>query len=213
MKYSVRFPLLAAVVAVVAPGASADTNTPPAAAHFQLIEPISWIVENDRGDPQKAGPCGGSNTDWGKESFVINKATGGGMLHLKLKETVYHPGHFRVALAVNSPTELPPDPETTTREGERGPVSVSAVIQNPPQIPVLADGLFQHSERPATQQTFEGDIQLPNINCDHCTLQVVQWMAEHAFNNPGGYTYHHCAVLNIAADPSKPITPGWPAQR
>ena len=34
-------------------------------AHFKLIEPASWIVEDDRGDPQKAGPCGGTNTDAG----------------------------------------------------------------------------------------------------------------------------------------------------
>ena len=28
-------------------------------AHFRLLEPASWIVENERGDPQKAAPCGG----------------------------------------------------------------------------------------------------------------------------------------------------------
>ena len=66
------------------------------------------------------------------------------MLHLALEETIYHPGHYRVALAVNSPTELPPDPETTTRDSDRGPWSVSAVIQDPVEIPVLADGLFVH---------------------------------------------------------------------
>src|SRR3954464_14246403 len=88
-------------------------------AHFKLIEPASWLVEDDRGDPQKAGPCGGSNTDWGKPSYAVTKAVGGGKLHLKVQETIYHPGHYRVALAVNSPTELPLDPVTTTREGER----------------------------------------------------------------------------------------------
>ena len=33
------------------------------------------------------------------------------MLHVKVQETVYHPGHYRIALAVNSPTELPVDPK------------------------------------------------------------------------------------------------------
>lgn len=183
-------------------------------AHFKLIEPVSWLIENDRGDPQKAGPCGGTNTDWGKPSYVIGKVTGGQKLHLKIQETVYHPGHYRVALAVNSPTELPPDPKVTTRESERGPWSVSAEIQNPPQIPVLADGLFVHSERPTgAMPPFEADIQIPNINCKKCTLQVIQFMAEHAFNNPGGYSYHHCADLQITADPSKPIDAGWPGER
>src|SRR5437879_4487653 len=49
-------------------------------AHFRLLEPASWLIEDTRGDPQKAGPCGGTNADWGKPSFVIGKATGGGKL-------------------------------------------------------------------------------------------------------------------------------------
>ena len=115
---------------------------------------------------------------------------------------------------MNSPNELPADPEVAIREGERGPQSVSAKIQDPPQIPVLADGLFIHSTRPTgAAAPFEADVLLPNINCKKCTLQIVQFMAEHAFNNPGGYTYHHCANLQITADPSKPLDKGWPAER
>jgi hypothetical protein len=182
-------------------------------AHFKLLEPASWLIENDRGDPQKAGPCGGSNTDWGKPSYAVTKVMGGSRLHLKVQETVYHPGHYRVALAVNSPTELPPDPETQTKPSERGPWSISATIQNPPTIPVLADGLFAHDNKAAIATPFETDIQLPNINCRKCTLQVVQWMNDHAFNNPGGYSYHHCADLQITADPAKPLDKGWPAER
>jgi hypothetical protein len=205
MRYSVQFVLLTAGLAIASQSAS---------AHFKLLEPASWLIETDRGDPQKAGPCGGSNTDWGKPSYIVTKAVGGQKLHIKVQETIYHPGHYRVALAVNSPTELPLDPEVTTRETERGPWSVSAVIQNPPKIPVLADGLFVHSTRPATpNQIFETDVQLPNINCKNCTLQIIQFMAEHGFNNPGGYSYHHCANLHITADPKKPLDKGWPAER
>jgi len=183
-------------------------------AHFKLLAPASWLIENDRGDPQKSGPCGGSNTDWGKPSYTISKVMGGQKLHIKVQETVYHPGHYRVALAVNSPNELPPDPQVSTKDSERGPLSISAMIQNTPPIPVLADGLFVHSTRPAgTMEPFETDVLLPNINCRNCTLQVVQFMAEHAFNNPGGYTYHHCANLQITADAAKPLDKGWPAER
>ena len=206
MKDFARFLLVFAALAVAAQRATY--------AHFKLLEPASWLVESDRGDPQKAGPCGGTNTDWGKPTYVVNKAVGGQKLHLKLQEVVYHPGHFRVALAVNSPTELPPDPQVATKDSDRGPWSVSAAIQDPPQIPVLADGLFVHSTRPTGQAPpYEADIQLPNINCKKCTLQVIQFMAEHAFNNPGGYTYHHCAELQITADPAKPLDKGWPAER
>jgi hypothetical protein len=180
-------------------------------AHFKLVEPASWIVEDDRGDPQKAGPCGGSNTDWGKPSYAVTQAVGGGTIHLKVQETIYHPGHYRVALAVNSPSELPGDPKATTMPSDRGPQSVSAEIMSPVQMPVLADGLFVHAERTATP--FETDVTLPNISCKKCTLQVIQFMEQHGANNPGNYTYHHCATIQITADAKKPIDAAWPKER
>ena len=164
-----------------AAGPAADfatlTAAAPAVPHFMLLEPASWLIGNDRSDPQKAGPCGGTNTNWGTESYIVTPVTGGSKLHLKLTETTYHPGHYRVALAVNSMTELPPDPEVATRDTERGPRSVSAVIQDPPVPPVLADGLFPHDTRPESPQTYEADIDIPNLDCDRCVLQVIQFMA------------------------------------
>jgi len=203
MKALTRLALASAVLVAVVP---ASTQ-----AHFRLLQPPSWIVENDLGDPQKAGPCGGTNTDWGKPTGIITRAIGGSLLHVKVQETVYHPGHYRVALAVNSPTELPLDPKATTMDTERGPRSVSAEIQNPVQMPVLADGLFVHTAK--ADSPFETDVALPNISCKHCTLQVVEFMEQHPVNNPGGFTYHHCAALQITPDEKKPIDAAWPAER
>jgi hypothetical protein len=180
-------------------------------AHFKLMEPASWIIEDERGDPQKGFPCGGSNTDYGKPSYVVSQATGGAKLHIKVQETIYHPGHYRVALAVNSPAELPVDPKATTETTERGPRSVSGEIMNPVQPPVLADGLFPHSAKVDTP--LETDVTLPNISCKRCTLQVIQFMEQHGPNNPGLYTYHHCATIQITADPRKPVDPAWPRER
>ncbi len=184
---------------------------PLAGAHFRLLEPQSWIVENQLGDPQKLGPCGGTSADGGMPTNIVGKVKGGQKLHVKVQETVYHPGHYRIALAVNSRAELPPDPSTTTRDSEKGPMSVTAAIQNPPRIPVLADGLFAPTAR--APDPFETDIQLPNITCEKCTLQIVEFMAEHGLNKDGGYFYHHCADLQIAADPAKPLDAGWPAAK
>ena len=182
-------------------------------AHFTLLAPASWLVENRLGDPQKAGPCGGTSADAGTPTGTISKVQGGSTLHVKVQETVFHPGHYRIALAVNSRAELPADPEVTTRDSDRGPWSVSAAIQNPVQPPVLADGLWNHTDRNAIAQPFETDVTLPNINCEKCTLQIIQFMAEHARNRDGDFSYHHCADLTITADPSKPLDTRWPARR
>ena len=66
---------------------------------------------------------------------------------------------------------------------------------------------------PKTPMTpWETQVELPNINCAKCSLQVIQFMADHAYNQPGGYAYHHCADLQITADPAKPIDTRWPGQ-
>ena len=184
----------------------------PSQAHFRLLAPASWLVENQLGDPQKSAPCGGTNTDFGKPTYAVTDVRGGSPLHIKVQETVYHPGHYRVALAVNSPTELPLDPKAQTMTNDQGKVmSVSAEVMSPVAPPVLADGLFQHNAK--SDQPFETDVTVPNINCKSCTLQVIEFMEQHPVNNPGQFTYHHCAVLHITADPAKPLDTAWPQPR
>ncbi len=41
--------------------AAVAAMAPFAWAHFRLLEPASWIEENNLGDPQKLGPCGGTS--------------------------------------------------------------------------------------------------------------------------------------------------------
>ena len=195
------------LVAVVAAAAA-----PMVSAHFKLLAPASWIVEDMRGDPQKAGPCGGTIADPGTPTNAVTKVQGGQKLHIEIEETIYHPGHYRIALAVKDISELPADPETVTRETERGPWSVSAKIDPDPKPPVLVDGLFQHTTRPEPGSFFETKLKIPNINCESCTLQVIQWMAEHGLNKDGDFSYHHCATLKITANPALPIDKRWPGQ-
>jgi hypothetical protein len=198
--------------AAFAIGAAVSLVPFTASSHFNLVEPANLLVQNDRGDPQKMAPCGGTSEDAGTQSNVITPVRGGDMLHIKIRETVFHPGHYRAALAVNSISELPPDPETTTRASPRGPLSVSAKIETDAKPPLLADGLFVHTERPAPGSFHETDLRIPNINCDKCTLQILFWMGEHALNRDGDYSYHHCASLKITANPALPIDIRWPGQ-
>ena len=200
--------LLLAAGLVASLGTAAD-------AHFVLISPAASLVQNRLGDPQKRAPCGGVSANPGRgtganpgvPSGAVTNVTGGSMLPLLVQETIYHPGHYRVALA-RTAAQLPPDPAVTTVQTERGTRSQSAVIQSPVAAPVLLDGLFAHAERPA--QNFEAEIPIPNITCKDCVLQVIEFMADHpGIAEDGGHSYHHCAVLNITADPAKPVDTRW----
>jgi hypothetical protein len=128
------------------------------------------------------------------------------MMRLAITETIYHPGHYRVALArrINL---LPQDPVAIMKETENGPRSDHAEIDANPQPPVLLDGLWQNRER--RKGPIETEIQLPNIDCEGCVLQIIQFMENHPGAREGGFSYHHCAMLNITADMSQPIDSEW----
>jgi hypothetical protein len=184
-------------------------------AHFALIQPAASLMQDRLGDPQKIGPCGGVSANPGRgtganpgvPSRAVTAVTGGSDLPLLVQETIFHPGHYRVALA-RTAAQLPPDPVVTTAQTDKGARSQSAVIQNPPVAPVLLDGIFAHTER--STQNFQTTIPIPNINCANCVLQVIEFMADHpGIAVDGGHSYHHCAILNITADPAKPIDTRW----
>jgi hypothetical protein len=110
-----------------------------------------------------------------------------------LEEMVFHPGHYRVALAVNSQTELPPEPVVTAGSSACG----SAVIQPNPAFPILADGMLQHTAAFTGQQSFQ--VKLPtNVTCTACTLQIIEFMSSHT----APCFYHHCATISIQESPS-----------
>ena len=187
---------------------AAVVAAPAVNAHFKLLEPASWLVEDDRGDPQKLFPCGGTLADPGEPSGAMTAVTGGSQLKIVINETIFHPGHYRIALA-RKRNSLPGDPVVTMHDTERGARSFTAHVETTPQPPILADGLWPHTERPT--ENWQTEITVPNITCEGCQLQVIQFMAEHARNQDGDYSYHHCALVNITADAAKPIDSRWPA--
>jgi hypothetical protein len=204
----VRNRIVCAALAIASLSGAAD-------AHFVLISPAASTLQNRLGDPQKIAPCGGVSANPGRgtpanpgiPSGAVTSVKGGTSIPLLVNESIYHPGHYRVALA-RTMAQLPPDPMVTTAQTERGVRSQSAAIQNPPEAPVLLDGLFPHTERPT--QIFEAEIPIPNITCPNCVLQVIEFMADHpGIAVDGGHNYHHCAILNITADPAKPIDKRW----
>jgi hypothetical protein len=204
----VRNRILLAALAVASLSAVVD-------GHFVLISPAASMMQNRLGDPQKIAPCGGVSANPGRgtpanpgvPSGAVTNVKGGTNLPLMVQESIFHPGHYRVALA-RTMQQLPPDPVVTTAQTDRGVRSQSAVIQNPPVAPILLDGIFAHTERPT--QNFEAEIPIPNITCPNCVLQVIEFMADHpGVAIDGGHSYHHCAILNITADPSKPMDTRW----
>jgi hypothetical protein len=161
-----------------------------AEAHIKLLEPASWTTENFLGDPQKESPCGGER---GTPTGAVTQFRPGETITVRWEETIYHPGHYRIAFAMNRAELI--DPVVTLDANQ---ISVSATIQDPPVAPVLLDGLFPRTSQSGSPGTvFEQQVTLPNMPCMGCTLQVIQFMAGHG---PPNYIYYHCATIDLVED-------------
>jgi hypothetical protein len=190
------FPALGLGIIALLGSAGAD-------AHFRLVAPANWMMQSTDGSPQKTGPCGNEAPQ--TPSNVTTPFRPGDTVTIQLNETVYHPGHYRVALAVNSPNELPPEPTVTPGTTACG----SVPIQQTPVFPILADGMLAHTSPFTGQQSFQ--VKLPSdVTCTSCTLQIIEFMAEHG----APCFYHHCAKISIQADGGAgPVDGGGDASR
>ncbi len=157
-----------------------------ASAHFYLDAPVSFQTQDTLGNPQKSAPCGEAGT----ASGVVVPYVAGDEVTINLHETVFHPGHYRVALGLNGQADLPADPPVTAGSTACG----SIAIATNPVFPLLADGQLLHTAAFTGPQTFK--VKLPsNVSCAHCTLQVVEFMSSHG----APCFYHHCVNVSIAA--------------
>lgn len=179
---------------------SAALSTDDAQAHFRLEAPAAMTEQNDLGDPQKTYPCGTAD---GALTGEITAYTAGDTISISISEQIYHPGHYRVALATNDISELPADPPITPTPQDQ---CASTEIMNPPVFPVIADGMLAHAAPFDGEQSFE--VTLPeDVTCDNCTLQVVQYMSSHG----APCFYYHCANISIAPLEGGDTTGGDPS--
>ena len=180
--------VLTAALAVTLLGASS------AEAHFKLQQPADWLVTDATGDPtgtggtQKLNPCGS-----GTASGMVTKVAAGSKQHIKLIETIGHPGHYRVSI-IKKLTPISSDlPEPVPVLSGGGTNCQSAPIQATPVAPVIADGLFVHAVGTGGA-VYEGDVNLPTETGMY-TLQVLEFMSAHV---PSCF-YHHCANLEVVS--------------
>ncbi|MCR9161003.1 MAG: lytic polysaccharide monooxygenase [bacterium] len=167
---------------------AAAVTSGEARAHFRLEAPPAMTEQNDLGDPQKVYPCGGDSN--AVMTGATTSFTAGDTITITINEEIYHPGHYRVALAPNDVSELPADPPITPGPGDE---CAMTEIMDPPVFPVIADGMLAHAEPFDGEQSFE--VTLPeDVSCDNCTLQVIQYMSSHG----APCFYYHCAEISIA---------------
>jgi uncharacterized protein (TIGR03382 family) len=134
-----------------------------------------------RTDAMKDGPCGAPGSVRGDD---VTTLAPGATITVAWTETVDHPGHYRIAF----------DDDGQDFEDPVGPDDDFAGV--------LVDDIADKEGGTYTQE-----VTLPSIECDACTLQLIQVMTTTAPYGPGDL-YFQCAdlVLSDAAPDAGPDT-------
>jgi MYXO-CTERM domain-containing protein len=182
------------IAAAVLSAAAVVLVSPAARAHFVLQSPPSWAEQDAQGNPQKSAPCGQADPQIAvAPTNVVTSFVAGETITISVRETTFHPGHYRVVLSPTGQASLPSDPTATP------PGTCEALdVQDPPVYPVLADGMLRHAE-PFDEPSQSFEVTLPSdVECSRCTLQVLEFMSAEV-GGGGNCFYHHCADVSIAS--------------
>ena len=141
-------------------------------AHIALVSPAPRYAD------LKAGPCGKGTQD--ARTSNVTKLKPGSTITVTWKETIGHPGHYRIAFDPNG-TGLFKDP-----------TSFTDVAMTPG---VLVNNI---ADKTGTQ-TYTQQVTLPNVECTNCTLQVIQVMTDKAPYGDGNDLYYQCVDLVLSS--------------
>lgn len=162
----------------------------PAAAHLSLTQPRSRYG----GQQLKPGPCGQSG---GVRTQNVTTYAPGETIEVVFDEYVDHPGYFRIAFDRDGDDDFV-DPACLGGCDTRNPT-----MEMYSNDAVLLDGI---ADRNGGQ--YRVMVTLPDVECDNCTLQVIQVMFDKPpQTSPGNDLYYQCAdlVLRGEGPPPPPV--------
>lgn len=169
-------------------------------AHVQLDQPTRRQTElSGSGLEQKTWPCGRN-----ARSANVTVLQPGQTITVRWTETIQHPGHFRIAF------------DQDGQDGFQDPVCLTNCdTLSSPTFDFNNDpGILMDNIPDQVTDTYEVQVTLPNVECENCTLQLIQVM----YDKPPYTTepddplsddmYYQCADLALRPGGASPDAGG-----
>jgi MYXO-CTERM domain-containing protein len=179
----------------------------PAAAHISLEQGGTFLSRS--GDSNlKQEPCGLTGSTRGTNIYTFAP---GATLTIKLVETIPHPSYFRWAFQQSGddefkePASIKPIDPNRPCPIDSGDHCGASDYYNTPNVQPGWDDLFPHLAMGVQTYTFQ--LTMPNVECDNCTLQVIQVMEDNDLHGDYDPTpgvgiediYHQCVDIVLKA--------------
>jgi hypothetical protein len=153
-----------------------------ASAHLGLDAPVSRYGP----DVLKTAPCGSDSG--GERTDNVTYYEPGATIEVRWNEYVDHPGHYRIAFDDDGVDDF---------------VDPATMMELYSNDSVLLDGIPDEGRE---TRDYAATVTLPEVECDNCTLQVIQMMYDKPpYTTPNGNDiYYQCAdlVLRKGATPA-----------
>lgn len=164
-----------------------------ASAHVRLIDPLPRLDGEQGGNQLKIGPCGQNNN---ARTQTVTNFTGGETIGVTFGEYINHQSYYRIALDVDGDDSFPMRPEESVSPEGDDPATIHPLSDiNDTSLDVYILQYYTQDEGSFMQEVeYSTEVTLPNIDCQNCTLQLIQFM----YNDPEPY-YFQCADITITA--------------
>jgi hypothetical protein len=155
-----------------------------ARAHIRMTAPTPRYGS----DSLKVGPCGQAG---GTRSEHVTTLRPGATLHVEWDETVQHDSHYRISFDPDGDDDFADPPEMQAYDSNDA---------------VLLDAIPNEGG-----PHFAMDVTLPDLECERCTLQLIQVMYDKPPYEVGGNDiYYQCADLVLSRTAPEGSTGGAP---
>lgn len=153
-----------------------------ASAHVRFTDPVPRYPNPtgfDNGMNIKQGPCGRTNDSRTTDPARINEFTAGETITVQFNETIDHPGFYRISFDDDGQDAFEPPP-----------LSRDDIVSAPTSV-ILKDNIEDKNGG-----SYAVEVTLPNVNCDNCTLQLIQVMVDDD-TWPRSEIYYTCADITL----------------
>ncbi len=172
-------------------------------AHISITDGGTHV---GRSEDMKTDPCGGPEA---RGSGMIYTYKPGETINITIKETISHPGYFRIAFDDDGDDGFVTPSGTIGEMGDCGLVTDACGPGKEDYCnneTVLLDHLNLHAAAPfGTTKDWTFSVTLPNVECANCTLQIIQMMNDlgiHGPTYPDSDIYYQC--IDLVLSPSAP---------
>ena len=157
---------------------------PGVSAHVELTSPAPRLPGPATNTELKFGPCGqmtNARTD------TVTEYAPGETITVEFSEYFNHPGYFRVAFDIDGDDDF----------GRRADMdTVNPDTDDPASLEPLDDVILAYVDD-GQGGDYSVEVTLPNVECENCTLQLIQFMYDKVNNGMDDEYYYQCADIAL----------------